>query len=134
MIITNWPDKCPNCRSSSFQVLRPVDSKIEPEGWVPTNNKLVRFICKGKVCDHQWTVELVGVDPTVVTHRFHNPMAVVTDSPSAAIEILAVDETWSSYKLSELIDRGAKRCTYVLERAEVQRTEDPKTAEQSGSC
>ena len=120
MIITNWPDKCPRCKSNSFQVLRPIDSKIEAEGWTATNSKLVRFVCKGKICDHQWNVELVGVDPILLTHRSYLPLAVVADSAAVAPEILALDETWTTHKLSELIERGAKRSAYVLERAEIE--------------
>ena len=120
MIITNWPDKCPNCKTVNFQVFRPLESKIEAEGWAPTNNKLVRFKCRGKLCDHQWTLELVGIDPSIVTHRSYNPMAVVTDPETSPLEVLALDETWTATKLSTLIERGAKRSTYVLERAEIE--------------
>lgn len=133
MIITNWPDKCPRCKSNSFQVLRPLDSKIEAEGWTATNNKLVKFVCKGKICDHQWNVELVGVDPILLTHRSYLPIAVVADSAAVAPEILALDETWTTHKLSELIERGAKRSAYVLERAEIFAAQEQKTVESGGA-
>lgn len=133
MIITNWPDRCPNCKTENFQILRPVESKIEAEGWVPTNNKLVRFRCRGKLCDHQWNLELVAVDPSIVTHRSYHPMAVVADSETSALEILALDETWTAAKLSTLIERGAKRSTYVLERAEIECAANQEAIKQRGS-
>lgn len=132
MIITNWPDKCPRCKSVSFQVLRPVDSKIEAEGWTPTNNKIVRFLCRGKICDHQWNVELVGADPIILTHRSYLPISVVADDAAVAAEILALDESWAAYKLSNLIDRGAKRSAYVLERAEIESAQESQTVKPSG--
>jgi len=132
MIITNWPDKCPRCKSASFQILRPIDSKIEAEGWTPTNNKFVRFLCRGKICDHQWNVELVGVDPIVLTHRSYLPLAVVVDDEASAAEVLALDDTWATYKLSDLINRGAKRSSYVLERAEIESSQESQTVKPSG--
>ena len=110
-LIANWPDRCPQCRCAEFYVSSRVGGRLVVADRVKARYQpnRVRFTCRDSACAYEWVVDLVSVDPVIFTTQKFHPMAVVASSVEDAQEILALDDDWTTHRLSELITRGAQR-------------------------
>lgn len=136
MIVANWPDRCPDCGCQEFFVSSRVKSSLllpEQRRERYRHNR-VKYSCRDESCSCEWVVDLVTVDPVVFVSPRFNPLAIAAASEEDAKQIVSLDEEsegWKAFKLSGLIQRGAKRAELVAHMA-ANAAAEGETAPQEG--
>ncbi len=119
MIITNWPNHCPKCQNTKFEVTSQVKSKVFVRGSaadVALPQGDLQFRCRSDSCGNAWTTALSVAVPIIAT-KDETAFAVIADSVEAAQTLLALDSEYVFRPLSFFINRGAKRIRYVTAEA-----------------